>query len=276
MAIILPLLLCVIQAESGELIIDSKADTVSFDDLITALSTYDVVFVGEEHDSRPAHEAELSILQNLFTFDSSIVLGLEMFERDVQAVLDSYLDSGTNESTFVSQARPWPNYETDYKPLVEFAKARKIPVVAANIPRRAASAVAKAGEISPAVLGPDSVYMPSAVHLDSREYHDRFAETMEGMPKSGPMAAMMMDGLFKAQVLKDAVMAEALFPWLDQGRKVIFFCGRFHSDYHLGVPYQLSKARPDLKVVVVTLAPADQELSLEERSRMADFIWLYE
>ena len=276
MGVLISLLVLGANPESGAVILDSRGDTLGFQDMIAALSTYDVVFVGEEHDSRQAHAAELSILQGLHSGDSTIVLGLEMFERDVQDVLDSYLEAVIAESSFLSRSRPWPNYESDYKPLVEFAKVNKIPVVAANVPRRAASAVAKSGEISPAVLGPDSVYMPKALYLDSQEYCDRFAETMEGMPKSGPMADMMIDGLFKAQVLKDAAMAEALFPWLDLGRKVVFFCGRFHSDYHLGIPYQLLKTHPDLKIAVVTLAPVSEVMTAEERAQIADFIWLNE
>lgn len=276
MLIILPLLLFANPAGNGVTILDSEGDTVTFQDMMAALSTYDAVFVGEEHDSKQAHEAELSIFQSLFGLDSTVVLGLEMFERDVQKDLDLYLSSAIDESTFVAVSRPWSNYESDYKPLVEFAKLNEIPVVAANVPRRAASAVAKAGEITPGVLGPDSIYMPASLYLDSKEYHDRILETMQGMPKSGPMAAMMVDGLFKAQVLKDAVMADALLPLLDQGRKVIFFCGRFHSDYRLGIPYQLAKNRPDLKIAVVTLAPAAEVFNPENRSKIADYVWFYE
>jgi uncharacterized iron-regulated protein len=149
-----------------------------------------------------------------------------------------------------------------------------MPVVAANVPRRMASEVSRSGEFSPEQFGEDSVYLPSAIDLNSDEYHKRFMATMEGMPHSGPMGAMNPENLYKAQVLKDAVMASSLYPWLDRGRKVLFFCGRFHSDYHLGIPYQLQKGRPGLKIAVLTLLPQGSDISDEELSNIADFILL--
>jgi uncharacterized iron-regulated protein len=254
-------------------IISATGDTLFFNELADALMDCDVIFVGEEHDAKAAHEAELAILTALAERDSNLALALEMFERDVQDVLDSYLFGDTPEDSFLAASRPWPNYQTDYRPLVEFAKANKIAVVAANVPRRAAAAVARTGEVSREVMGVDSVFMPDTLHLDSEEYLERFTATMEGMPRGGPMGTLNVDALYKAQVLKDAVMAASLDPYLD--RRILFFCGRFHSDYHLGIPYQLEKNHPELKIAVVALAPASEELSAEDRSLTADFLWVY-
>jgi len=254
-------------------IISAAGDTLFFNELADALMDYDVIFVGEEHDAKAAHEAELAILTALAGRDSNLALALEMFERDVQDVLDSYLLGDTPEDSFLAASRPWPNYRTDYRPLVEFAKANKIAVVAANVPRRAAAAVARADEVSHEIMGEDSVFMPDTLHLDSEEYLERFAATMQAMQHRTPMGGMDIDALYKAQVLKDAVMAASLDPYLD--RRILFFCGRFHADYHLGIPYQLEKNHPDLKIAVVSLAPASEKLSLKDRSLIADFLWVY-
>ena len=50
-----------------------------------------------------------------------------------------------SEKNFEKEARLWPNYKTDYKPLVSFAKDNNLSFVATNIPRRYASAVFKNG-----------------------------------------------------------------------------------------------------------------------------------
>ena len=117
------------------------------------LMDYSVIFIGEEHGSRVSHQAELTILKGLAERDSNLVLALEMFEQDVQDILDAYLKGKISEKKFLKQARPWPNYLEDYRPLVEFAKEKGMHVIAANIPRRAAAAVAMANEISPDVMG---------------------------------------------------------------------------------------------------------------------------
>jgi uncharacterized iron-regulated protein len=191
-----------------------------------ALMGYNVIFFGEDHDSRVAHAGELVLFSGLAERDSGLVLALEMFERDVQNMLNAYLKETITEDAFLELARPWPNYKEGYRPLVELAKTKSIPVIAANIPRRAAAAVAKADVISPDVLGVNSICLPSDIHLDSEEYYKRFAISMKWMVHSGAMMASGVDGLYKAQVLKDAFMAASLEPFLDH--RIFFCCGRFH------------------------------------------------
>jgi uncharacterized iron-regulated protein len=244
------------------------------EDAFDILMDYRVIFIGEEHGSRMSHEAELLTLKGFSKRDSKLVLALEMFERDVQQTLDAYLAGEITEKTFLKQSRPWPNYKKDYRPLIELAKKKKIQVIAANIPRRAAAAVSLANKISPDVVGEDKVYLPKTVYLKSKEYYGRFASSVEEMPHFSPMKGIEVDGLFKAQVLKDAVMASALEPFLD--RRILFCCGHFHSDYHLGIPYQLKKTHPELKTAVIAMASTVDRLPMEDRSRVADFIWVEE
>ena len=244
------------------------------EDSFDILMDYSVIFIGEEHESTVSHEAELTILKGLTKRDSNLVLALEMFERDVQDILDAYLRGEIPEKRFLKQSRPWPNYLKDYRPLIEFAKKRGMAVIAANIPRRAAAAVAMANKVSPGVMGEDNRYLPKTLHLKSKEYRKRFASSMEEMPHLTPMKKMNVDGLYKAQVLKDSVMAASVEPFLD--RRTLFCCGHFHSDYHLGIPYQLQKNHPKLKIAVIAMASAVEGLPMKDRSKVADFIWVEE
>ncbi len=252
----------------------NKGVVLSLEEFFENLMDYHIIFVGEVHDSREAHDAELTILKGLVERDSSLVLALEMFERDVQDILDVYLKGEISEDRFLEQARPWPNYLEDYRSLVEFAKTKSIPVIAANIPQKTAAAVSMANEISPDAMGEDRIYLPKTVHLKSKEYYRRFASSMEGMPHFTPMKGMKVDGLYKAQVLKDAVMAASIEPFLNH--RILFCCGHFHSDYHLGIPYQLQKNHPELKIAVVTFDSYVGDLPMKERSRIGDFIWVEE
>ena len=252
----------------------NKGMILNLEHALDALMGYNVIFFGEDHDSRVAHEGKLALLTGLAGRDAGVVIALEMFERDVQEALNAYLEGAISEDKFLELARPWPNYREDYRPLVEFARARAIPVIAANIPREIAARVAMADTISPDVAGKDSVYLPPNLHLDSEEYYERFSALMKKMPHSTPMKKLNVEALYKAQVLKDAVMAAALEPFLDH--PILFCCGRFHSDYHLGIPYQLRKNHPALKVAVVVCAEAVMDLPMKDRSRIADFIWVDE
>jgi uncharacterized iron-regulated protein len=252
----------------------NKGVVLDLQEAFEALMGYHIIFFGEDHDSRTDHEAEMTVLTELAERDPNLVLALEMFERDVQDTLDAYLNGTISEDAFLDRARPWPNYQEDYRPLIEFAKVKGIPVIAANVPRRTAAVVVTTDRISSKAVGNDSRYLPRTIHLDSKEYYERFAIVVKKMPHMSPMKGVNVEALYKAQVLKDAVMAASLEPFLD--RRILFCCGHFHSDYHLGIPYQLQKNRPELKVAVLACATYVGDLAMKDRSRVADFIWIDE
>jgi uncharacterized iron-regulated protein len=249
-----------------------KGVLYDLEDFFDTLMGYRIIFIGEEHQTRVSHQAELTILKGLSEQDPNLVLALEMFERDVQDVLDAYLTGKIAEKEFLEQSRPWPNYLEDYRPLIEFAKKQGMVVIPANVPRRAAAAVAMANDLSLDVMGEDRIYFPKTLHLKSKEYYKRFVSSVEEMPHFTPMKGMKVEGLYKAQVLKDAVMAASLEPFLDH--RILFCCGHFHSDYHLGIPYQLKKKHPKLKIAVIAMASAVERLPMKDRSSVADFIWV--
>ena len=255
-------------------VMNNRGYILELDSFFKEIAEYDIIFVGEVHDLRDCQEAELTVLRGLSERESDLVLAVEMFERDVQDALDDYLGGATPEETFLEHSRPWPDYQERYRPLIEFAKGRQLPVIAANVPRRAAAAVAEANEVSAHVLGGDGRFVPDVIHYDSPEYYERFTEMVARMTSSAPMKSKNVEGLYKAQVVKDAVMAASLDPFL--GRRVLFCCGRFHCEYHLGIPYQLHMNHPELKIAVVTFATLLEELPMSERSRVGDYIWIVE
>ena len=122
--------------------------------------------------------------------------------------------------------------------------------------------------------GEDWKYLPKTLHLESKEYYRRFASSMSEMAHFSPMKGMKVDGLYRAQILKDSVMAASVEPFLD--RRILFCCGHFHSDYHLGIPYQLQKNHPKLKIAVIAMASSVGNLPMRDRPKVADFIWVEE
>ncbi len=140
---VLLMLMCATGYCSPEAIIHSGDSVVSVEEMINALQEVDVVFVGEQHDDSFAHEWELFIWQSLSSNDR--ILALEMFETDVQTLLDSYLSGEVGEEDFLAGSRPWGNYQTDYAPMVQYALENDLNVIAANVPRMYAAMVARGG-----------------------------------------------------------------------------------------------------------------------------------
>lgn len=127
----------------------SDGTPATFADIVAALKKTDVVFVGEQHDDPVSHHIEKLVLEAMYdVHGDATALSMEMFSRDVQYIVDEYLAGLITESHFQQSSSPWSNYETDYKPLVEFAKEKGLSVIAANAPRRYANRVTREGRAS--------------------------------------------------------------------------------------------------------------------------------
>lgn len=115
------------------------------DAIAAKLGDAEVIFVGENHNDPVAHHLEHEILAAVHRAKGKVALSLEMFECDVQPVLDGYLAGLFTESHFLKSSRPWPRYDSDYRPMVEYAKENGLPVIAANAPRRIVNLVSRKG-----------------------------------------------------------------------------------------------------------------------------------
>lgn len=236
---------------------DGSARTL--DDLATALDDVEVVFLGEEHDDPVAHFLEAEILKIAHTRATAAkrqtVLSLEMFERDVQTVIDEYLGGLISEKHFLSSSRPWGRYATDYKPMVEFAKANKFPVVAANPPGRYANRVARLGRSSLDGLSAEArSWLPPLPYGEPDPvYAAKFMALMgDGGGSSSPHGPAY---LIDAQALWDAGMGYAIAGALmrQPGALVVHVNGGFHSEERMGAPTQLLRYRPGTKFLSVAM-----------------------
>jgi len=100
----------------------------SVEELVAEAGKHDVLLIGEVHDDAEAHRLESQLLKRVHEEHGKtrqIVLSLEMFERDVQVVMNEYLQGLIRETDFISDARAWGNYK-DYRPLIEYAKAAQV------------------------------------------------------------------------------------------------------------------------------------------------------
>lgn len=243
----------------------SEGKPSSLDGIVDAMAAAQVVFIGETHDNAAAHRAELRLLEGAFARfgpgggvprPRPVVLSLEMFERDVQAALDEYLAGLITERHFLAASRPWKNYETDYRPLVEFARARGLPVVAANAPERYVNRVGRLGPESLRHLAGEARrwLAPLPYARSSAAYADKFRRLMGGHAGAAHGNPFSLE----AQALRDATMAHSIAEQLrsQEHALVLHITGNFHSEGGLGTPEHLAKYSPQARALVVTILPA--------------------
>lgn len=271
---------------SFRIVESATGHTVSFALMMSRASTADVVFFGERHDDPETHFLEFAVLEALGQRHSRVILSLEMFERDVQDDLDRYLAGGLSEAEFLATSRPWPRYATDYRGMVQLARARGWRVIAANIPRPVASAISRRG-----MRALDTLTTMERTHAaaslsctNETAYYRRFAAEMGG--HSGAAAMSATDSVaakatllrfYEAQCSKDETMAESIAREMlaaGRGIPVLHVNGAFHSDFGQGTAERVRRRMPDLRSLVITAVPVNDPATavLGEHAAKADYV----
>lgn len=253
-----------------------------FESMLAEVAQGDMVFLGEQHDDPGTHRLERAALEGIGRRRANVVLSLEMFERDAQAKLDDYLAGRTDESDFLKTSRPWPKYATDYRPLVEFAKAKGWPVIAANVPRRLASLVGRKGLVGVDSLpAADRAFIAAQLDCPQDKYYERFKTTMGDMTGHGQKitkeeASAMVRRFYDAQCVKDETMGEAIanarakYP----DAVIVHVNGAFHSDFSMGTVDRAERRLPSARSAVLSFVPVENLDSADGKKirKQGDFI----
>ncbi|HQU91153.1 MAG TPA: ChaN family lipoprotein [Pyrinomonadaceae bacterium] len=251
----------VAQAPEGKFtVFTGKGQPSSIDEIMKSLTNADVVFLGEFHDDAVAHAIQLEIFRRAieqYGAKRKVTLSMEMFERDVQTVLNEYLAGQISENHFLLSSRPWPAYKTDYRPLVELAKEKKLEVVAANAPRRYVNMVSRNGR--DAVNGLSPLAKTWLAPLPYAEASEAYSKKFKALMGSSAEATMGIDKILSSQSLWDATMAYSIAESLkkNKGSLVVHLNGGFHTEMRLGTVEHFLKYRKNGKAVVVTMRYED-------------------
>lgn len=244
---------------------NQKGKEVTTDQLAKELAEYDVVFFGENHNSSINHWLQLKITEALYQQkNGQLILGAEMFERDNQSQLNQYLNGTFDAKTLKDSARLWNNYATDYKPLVDFAKDKKLNFIATNIPRRYASQTSKEGlESLNKLTAKEKTYiaqLPIKVTLDTPGYPE-----MKKMMGDHAEEMKVMN-FISAQATKDATMAESILKNIKSGKTFVHYNGNYHSKEFGGIYWYIKQKNPTLKMAVISVFESENpELKVPEK-----------
>ena len=259
-------IISVAQDKKAYQIFDKKGKKSSYEKVLKASEKTDVVLFGEIHDNSLVHWLQLEFTKDLAQ-RKPLVLGAEMLEADNQKQLDQYLKGEINQKQLDSSARLWKNYKTDYKPLVDFAKDKKINFIATNVPRRYASLVFKK----------DLVALDSLSALEKSWIAPLPIEFDINLP--GYKGMMSMQGghagekMPKAQAIKDATMAYFINKNRKENSIFVHYNGTYHSDNYEGINWYLRKLDADIQIVTIAMVEQKDISKLEaEHHNKADFV----
>ncbi|GAB5356453.1 hypothetical protein AAMO2058_000291000 [Amorphochlora amoebiformis] len=198
-------------------------------------NTTRLIIMGEHHNDVVGHEIERLVYESL----GNATLSLEMFCTDKQMIMNEYLNNLIPESAMEQECDIWPNYHTDYRPLVRYAKNRGLPVICANTPKRYitlnSSTIHKLSDRA------RKEFLPPIVYPASDDYSTKFVGIMRLM-KSGEDMKTILKRMYP-QLLWDATMGWKLVEALDDAKtpKILHICGSFHMANWLGIPEQMDQ-----------------------------------
>ncbi|MDW1927083.1 MULTISPECIES: ChaN family lipoprotein [Vibrio] len=226
-----------------------SGEHIALSKLPIELQQADVILIGEWHTHAGVHRFQTDMLKQLTSYDRSLALSMEQFTRDKQPVVDAYLRGEIGEQYLMKQANAWPNYESDYRPLVEFAKQKNLPVIAANAPKSIVRCIGRQGLDYINKLDDDQrMFIAQAINTGSSPYKEKFMASMHhGKPEQ-------TEKQFAAQVTWDETMAESIVSYLDDnpGAQVVHVAGKFHTEQGVGTAASILSRNPSLKVVVIS------------------------
>jgi uncharacterized iron-regulated protein len=236
---------------------NAQGQLISTADMVRQLQQADVVYLGETHDRAADHTAQLAIIQTLHDRTPKLAIGLEMFQRPYQTLLDRYVAGELDEATLRDRSEYDKRWGFDwelYAPILRYAKAQKIPLIALNTPQEVTRKVSRQGLAS--LNWNDRRFIPplSEIRTAPDAYRKMLADIFTSMHPAGKTTdpTRCFDRFFQAQVLWDETMADriAQIP----NRPIVVLVGQGHLVYRYGIPDRVDRRHPGLKQRVILLS----------------------
>jgi uncharacterized iron-regulated protein len=258
---------------------DPKNLVVTPQQALSQLAQADVVYLGETHDDLQDHQTQLEIIQKLQQRNPKIAIAMEMFQRPYQSVIDDYLAGNLNEQELLEKTQynqrwgfPWEYYA----PILRFAQAKQLPVLALNTPTEVTRQVARGALES--LTPKQRKFIPpfSEIRTDNDQYRQMMLNFFQRHQHGNHGSSKNFNKFFLAQVLWDETMAEKITQFIQANPdyQVVVLAGQGHIVYGHGIPSRVARRMRDKNLVQrsVLLSPSSDDLA-NNNQPIADFVW---
>ncbi len=223
-----------------------------------------VTFVGETHDNPASHRLEVDILNALQQHNpGNITLAMEMFTPSQQPILDLWTAGKLSEKEFLQQVdwfHTWRMNFSFYRPLLNYCRDHKIPILALNVENNLKQKVSHTPfdqlSAEEQLLLPDIVEDP---------YQQAMVKSVFSAHKMGQA---MIDGFQRVQTLWDETMAQNLANYLQktgEDHQVMVVAGGNHIRFGFGIPRRLFRRHP---VTYVLIGSEELDIPADKQDRL--------
>lgn len=249
-------------------IIDARTGApVAFEEMLKEAAAARVVYVGEQHTAAAHHEVQLQVIRALHAGGARLAIGMEMFDRTYQPVLDLWSQGALDEEALLRRTHWYANWRFDYalyREILAFARSERIPVVALNLPFNIPPKI-RVGGID-TLSAYEKRFIPHDIDTGVAP-HRQFAEKI--FAQHGFKNTRFED-FYMAQCVWDEAMADAAAARMPAGLMVIL-AGNGHIQYKYGIPERLHRRTG---LTYRTLYPVSAGAPIDRS--IADYIWVTE
>lgn len=226
---------------------------LTFDTIMNQIAPTRVVYVGENHTRVEDHLLQLRVVRAMFAQNPKLAIGMEMFSREAQPILDRYVAGELSEREFLKQSKYFSKWGYDYRlyrGVIDFARSHHLPIVALNQKKEIVDKVFKQGTSS--LTGEELAMVPADRDLAMPGYRQRIAKVffMHARESKTPE---QLNGFFQAQALWDETMAESVAAFLTAHpeTRMAVLAGQGHTDKATAIPPRVTRRLPTVRQTVI-------------------------
>ncbi|SEA41608.1 Uncharacterized iron-regulated protein [Thiothrix caldifontis] len=228
----------------------AQGKTLAFSTLVDTLAQNRVVFVGEIHDRYDHHLNQLAVLQALYQRNPRMAIGVEWFQQSMQPVLNAYLAGKLSEPELLRQTEYFERWGYDYRqlrPILEYAKAKRLPVIALNAPVELTRKVSQGG--LEALSKAERAQLPSTIQPADAAYQERLHKVFAVHSQD----SQQFERFMLVQRIWDETMAHNVARYLQAHpeHQMVVFAGVGHISDGAGIPQDVARQMPGIKLATV-------------------------
>ncbi len=246
------------------------SQNLTFDDITDQLRNERVVYIGETHTRYEDHLLQLRVIRAMYEQNPNLAIGMEMFNRPAQEVLDKYiLEQSIDEEEFLRESHYFLRWSYDYRlyqPIINYARLKKIPVIALNLRKEIVSKVYKEEGLD-GLDEEELAIVPQDLDITMTGYRDRISSVFR-MHSAAQKGIDQLNNFLHAQSLWDETMSESIVKYLTANpeHRMAVLAGRGHIVKENGIPPRVNRRLEVDQAVVINSEP--NEVSVDT----ADFV----
>lgn len=259
------------------------------DTIVNEIGDVKIVYATESHTNMTHHLNQLRVIKSLVEAGKKVTLAMEMFQKPYQNALDDFIAGKTTTNEFLKASQYYKRWKFNYnyyKPLLDYAKEKKLKVIAINTDREFVKEVNQQGILAIK----DKSKLPKKIDQSSTIYKKNLTKIFENHnfksyhKNEKDEKPYKQDYFFQSQLIWDETMAQNIVNHVNQhpDETIVVIVGSGHVENHYGIPQRVyADTQLPYKVVLNDKVEAlendiilknDKEISIKESLKLGVYL----